>query len=190
MNIYQPYTYLIKFKPTGQVYYGVSYANSKKRVANPLDFWVTYFTSSTVIAKLIKEYGKDQFDYEIRHTFVSKESAVLWESKVLTKFNAATNPLWLNQSNNGKNFIARKWSEDDKAKHSILSKNNPSLGMKGKTHNSKTKIKIGSYHKGKVVSEETKQKIRDARRKQIISAETRSKTSASMKAYRASQKLL
>jgi len=186
--IYQPYTYLIKFKPTGQVYYGVSYVNTRYRVANPVNLWTTYFTSSTVVAALIKEHGVDQFDFEIRHTFKSKEAAVLWETRVLTKFNVASNPKWLNQSNNGKNFIARKWSEADKAKHSVLSKNNPSLGMKGKTHNPETKAKIGSYHKGKIVSEITKQKLRDARSKQIVSADTKAKTSASLKAYHAAKK--
>jgi hypothetical protein len=30
MNNYQPYTYLIRFKPTGQIYYGSSYANKSK----------------------------------------------------------------------------------------------------------------------------------------------------------------
>jgi len=46
VNIYQPYTYLIKFLPTGQVYYGSSYANNKHKVSNPEQLWITYFTSS------------------------------------------------------------------------------------------------------------------------------------------------
>ncbi len=48
-----PYTYLIKFKPTGQVYYGVKYASR----CNPDDLWIIYFTSSKYIKQLIKTYG-------------------------------------------------------------------------------------------------------------------------------------
>ena len=76
MNIYQPFTYLIKFKPTGQVYYGVRYA----RKCNPSQLWTTYFTTSKIIKQLIKEYGISEFEFQIRRVFNTKESAVLWES--------------------------------------------------------------------------------------------------------------
>ena len=40
--MHQPFTYLIKHKTSGKVYYGVRYAKK----CSPIDLWTTYFTSS------------------------------------------------------------------------------------------------------------------------------------------------
>ena len=53
--IYTPYTYLLKFKPTGQVYYGVRFASN----CHPNDFFIDYFTSSKIIKFLIENFGKE-----------------------------------------------------------------------------------------------------------------------------------
>lgn len=103
-SIYIPYTYCITFIPTGERYYGSKYANRNGNVANPKDFWVTYFTSSKIILNLISEYGKDAFTYQIRKTFTHASAARNWEHKFLTKINAAVNPLWLNRSNSAGSF--------------------------------------------------------------------------------------
>lgn len=79
----KPYTYLIFCKPTSQWYYGVRYA---KKCA-PEEFWKTYFTSSKKVKKLIEKYGKESFIYEIRKTFKDKQSALIWERKVLIRMN-------------------------------------------------------------------------------------------------------
>lgn len=83
---YQPYTYLIKVKATGQIYYGARYANGRNNVANPSDLWDSYFTSSRTIKKLILEYGREGFEYQVRHTFTSKEQTLKWEQRVLKRF--------------------------------------------------------------------------------------------------------
>jgi len=83
MNIYQPYTYLLKFKPTGQVYYGVSYINHYRGKAHPSQLWNTYFSSSKYVKELIKIYGQEMFDVQVRKVFVCREDAIKWEHKVL-----------------------------------------------------------------------------------------------------------
>lgn len=72
------YTYLLKNKTTGLSYYGVRYGKN----CHPNDFWKTYFTSSKVIKSLILTYGKDDFVFQIRKTFLLKENAIKWENKV------------------------------------------------------------------------------------------------------------
>jgi len=87
-----PYTYLVKCIPTQQYYYGVKF--SKK--ANPETFWVKYFTSSKYVQQLIKEYGKDAFEFQIRRTFNDPKKAFLWEQRVIKKLLAKKDPLCLN----------------------------------------------------------------------------------------------
>ena len=67
INEIKPYTYLVKFKPTGKVYYGSRCQNYTKFNRTPdEDFWNYYTTSSENINNLINEHGKDAFEYEIR----------------------------------------------------------------------------------------------------------------------------
>jgi len=98
-----PYTYLIKFKPTGQVYYGVRFAKG----CSPDDLWETYFTSSKVVKSLIEEHGKDAFDYEIRKTFETADAARKWEENVLQRLKVVKDDKWLNKTDN-KSFIQPK----------------------------------------------------------------------------------
>lgn len=93
MTIYKPYTYLIGWSDQQKFYYGVRFAKN----CNPSDLWVKYFTSSEPVAEFRKEYGEPDI-IQIRKTFNSKESAILWEQKVLIKINARYNPLFLNQA--------------------------------------------------------------------------------------------
>lgn len=132
MNIYQPFTYLITFRPTEERYYGVR----TKRGCHPKELWFSYFTSSKVIHKLIELHGKDSFTFEIRKTFTDSQSAILWEHRVLSRLNAAENPQWLNQNNGDRKFL-------------------PKL-----RHDEETKSKIGAKHKGKTMSAEAKAKMR------------------------------
>jgi len=55
------YVYKITFIPTNQYYIG--YRGAKN--SHPNDLLTTYFTSSKVIAYLIKEHGIDKFSKEI-----------------------------------------------------------------------------------------------------------------------------
>jgi hypothetical protein len=115
MNIYLPFTYVLTFKPTGQRYYGVRYAKN----AHPSQLWTTYFTSSKVIKSLLTEHGPEAFTVSVRRTFTTKESAVLWESRVLNRLNASHSNQWFNQINGDANFASiLEWSDEAKAKYS------------------------------------------------------------------------
>ena len=102
---YTPFVYLLKFKPTGQLYYG----SRTKKNCQITDLWTTYFSSSKVIKDLIKEFGKDAFEYEIRKTFETKEEAISYEHRILKRINAKKNPMFLNRNNGGKSFIGNQY---------------------------------------------------------------------------------
>lgn len=89
-----PYTYLVKYIPTGQVYYGVRYAKNCK----PSDFFVKYFTSCKIIKDLIKECGIDNFVFEIRKTFKNASKAIDWERKVLRRCKVTQNTKFINMA--------------------------------------------------------------------------------------------
>ena len=91
----KPYTYLIKHRPTGQVYYGVRSAN---KVAPHEDLWNTYYTSSPKVQRLIEETGIGSFDVEVRKVFETKEQAVAWETRVLRRCKVLHDPKWINQN--------------------------------------------------------------------------------------------
>lgn len=91
-----PYTYLITHLPSGRKYYGVRYAKN----CHPSDLWTTYFTSSTKIKKLIEQDGVDAFTAIVRKTFENSTSAILWETRVLTKLNIPYNDEYLNTAKN------------------------------------------------------------------------------------------
>lgn len=195
IKTYTPFTYLLKFKPTGQLYYGVRFAKK----CNPSELWTTYFTSSRVIKNLIAKYGRNAFDIEIRKTFETKDQAVLWESRVLKKIDAATNSGWLNKSNGDSKFRAcgeftelhkQKISNalsgrvlPDAVKQKLKGRKSPKA-MLGKKHSEETKQKMSKsaigrigYWDGKIRSDDTKQKMSEAKLGRSLSEETKQKMS-------------
>ena len=146
---------MLTFKLTGQRYYGVRYAKN----ANPDQLWTTYFTSSKVIKSLIKEYGIESFTTEIRKIFTTKEDAVLWEHRVLSKLDAAHKEQWLNRVNGDANFSSMlNWSDEARAKYSSRRKGiqfteehraNLSKAKKGTTQSNETKAKRSAALKGR-----------------------------------------
>jgi len=170
----KPYTYLIKHKPTGKVYYGFRSAN---KVNPEQDLWKKYFTSSPAVKTLIEETGSESFDVEIRKTFDSQEQAVAWESKVLRRCKVLANDKWINQNIAGyvipteesNKKISDYWkgkskTEEQKQKISEAqkgskrpwsAKNLPkdtsgkNNGMYGKTQSKETRNKISEANKGR-----------------------------------------
>jgi len=139
INEIKPYTYLIKHKATGKVYYGSRCQNATKFNRTPEeDFWKYYTTSSENINKIIDEEGKDAFEYEIRRTFDSVEEMAKWEVKVLTRCRVLENQnKWFNGNIAGKKILteagAKKISETHKDKpKSDEHKKNLSDSQKGK----------------------------------------------------------
>lgn len=166
------YTYLIKHKPTGQVYYGFRSANT---VEPEEDLWKKYFTSSKKIQQLVEETGANSFDFEVRRTFDTQEQATNWETKVLRRMRVLESDQWLNQNIAG--YIVP--TEESKQKISEFHKDKPkstehkqklSESQKGSKRPWAVKNlptdcsgeKNGRY--GKPVSEETRRKIGEANR--------------------------
>lgn len=130
-----PYTYLLKFIPTNQYYYGVRY----KENCHPDELFVTYFSSSKIVNKLIKDHGIAAFEFQTRKVFDSKKSARDWEQRFLIKVNAASNLLFLNQSNNMKGILrdpgSYSWYYNPTTMEKLLLKNStptPCDFIKGK----------------------------------------------------------
>jgi hypothetical protein len=172
----KPYTYLIKHRPSGKVYYGFRCAN---RVEPHEDLWKHYFTSSPKIQQLIEETGADSFDTEIRRVFETKEQAVAWETRVLTRCKVLHDDRWINQNVAG--YIVP--TEESRKKISDFHKDKP------KSEEHKEKIRQGNLGKkkpprseeyralmstlksgennpryGKEVSEETRRRISEAKK--------------------------
>ena len=96
---YIPYTYLVGWTKLNKFYYGVEYALIKK-IANPINFWTTYFTSSNIVLYLRESIGEPDI-IQIRKQFNSgsnetrSKRAIMWEKTVLTRIDI-TNNKWLN----------------------------------------------------------------------------------------------
>ena len=147
INEIKPYTYLVKFKPTGKVYYGSRCQNYTKFNRTPAeDFWNHYTTSSENINNLIEEHGKDAFEYEIRRTFNSVEDMADWETRVLTRSRVLERQdRWMNGNVAGKKILTEAGAKVISATHKDKPKTedhkkNLSASQKGKSKvNSKNK---------------------------------------------------
>jgi hypothetical protein len=190
INEIKPYTYLVKFKLTGKVYYGSRCQNFTKFNRSPDDdFWHRYTTSSENINKLIEEHGKDAFEYEIRRTFDTVEEMAEWETRVLTRCKVLQRQdIWMNGNIAGKKILteagAKKISETHKDKPKTEEhKKNLSSSQKGKSKTSTvyqskeyrenmSKIKSGTGNAmyGKPCSNERAANISAAKKAQKLTA--------------------
>jgi hypothetical protein len=144
INEIKPYTYLVKFKPTGKVYNGSRCQNYTKFNRSPAeDFWNHYTTSSENINNLIEEHGKDAFEYEIRRTFNSVEDMANWETRVLTRSRVLERQdRWMNGNVAGKKILTEAGAKVISATHKDKPKTedhkkNLSASQKGKPKKSK-----------------------------------------------------
>lgn len=170
----KPYTYIIKHKPTGRFYYG--YRGANKLEAHE-DLWNKYYTSSPTVKSLIKHYGVDSFETEVRRTFESKEQAAKWERKVLTRMRVLESGKWINANISGYRVpteVGRKRISEthtgkaktqehkDKISKALKGRKNPTArqnlpadtkgknnGMYGKTHSEETRAKMRKALEGR-----------------------------------------
>lgn len=112
---YVPYTYLIGWSDADVWYYGSQYSQSKKKIANPKNLWVSYFTSSEEVKSYRKLHG-DPDIIKVRQTFETAEEARSWEARFLRKVKAVESDRWLNKSYGDSKFLCLKHSEETKAK--------------------------------------------------------------------------
>lgn len=142
----QPYTYRIQFIPTGEYYYGVRYS----KTCHPSDLWIRYFTSCKKVKKLIAEYGKESFRYEVRRIFKTNEEAIAWEEKVTRR--VIWWPNYIN-ANSGRAFNHSKSvnggivaAKTGAGIHSMSSKEKAEAGRKGGLSLSQRKKESGLTH--------------------------------------------
>jgi hypothetical protein len=150
MSIYRehiPYTYLVGWSSLNKYYYGVRFAKD----CHPNEFWVKYFTSSQKVKHLRVTHG-DPDIIQIRKTFKTKNSARLWEKKVLKRLDVLNEEKWLNENIAGATI---------QTPENNLSR---SIKLKGKKVSEFTKKVASITHKGKILSSETKQKLSELNR--------------------------
>lgn len=151
--MHRPYTYLITHIPTGKVYYGLRFA----RGCHPSDLWVTYFTSSKDIHKMIKEYGKDSFVSEIRKTFDNPRAAIKWELTVLRRMKVLARDDFINRNIPG-TTLRFTLSEETKQKMRKPKPEGFSEGLKGNTRAKALKGKPKSKEHSENISQGKKGK--------------------------------
>ena len=93
---YVPYVYLVKCIPTGKVYYGSRFS----KYAHPDFFFVDYFTSSKIVHEMIQSYGIENFQFEIRKTFKTREDCIKWEKTVLRRMKVSKHDKFINIDDN------------------------------------------------------------------------------------------
>jgi len=116
---------------TGKCYYGSRYKNVRLKRTAEEDLMLMYQTSCKEIKRLVKEYGLEAFDWEVRRKFEEPKQSVEWEKKVLRR-----SKVLLNQD---------KWINGNIAGHILATPESCK--------------KISDFHKGKPKSEDHKKKI-------------------------------
>lgn len=94
-----PYTYFIRWNDLDLNYYGRRTAKK----CQPEEFFITYFTSSKLVADIIAEYGMPDV-IAIHRIFSDIESCKLQEEKYLKRVDAKHSLCWLNQTNASMNW--------------------------------------------------------------------------------------
>jgi len=210
-NNMKPYTYLIKHRPTGKVYYGYRSAN---KIDPHEDLWKKYFTSSPKVQRLIEETGVDSFDVEVRKIFETKEQASNWEIKVLRRCKVLNDNRWINQNIAGyivpteesNKKISDYWKGKSKPEEQIEKIRKGNIGKnKGKVQTEEHRRKNSEANRGsnnprygKEVSEETRRRISEAKKgKQVahnkgvpMSEEQKQKLSEKMKGRKVDPEVL
>ena len=162
MHIYRPFFYVIQ-----HIHTGINYAGYK---ANSKPFMVEggYCTSSKIIKKIIKEEGLGVFKVRRIKYFNIRSEAHSYEVRFLKRVNAKDNPLFYNQTNDGKDWgmLGKKHEIETKLKMSLAALNKP----KSESHKqamrkpkmSEHRLNLAKANLGKIRSDQSKQKAKDS----------------------------
>ena len=142
INEVRPYTYLIKFKPTNQVYYGVRAGNVLLGLTPIQDFMIHYKTSCEQILALLEDHGISAFEWEIRRTFNTLTQAYYWEQTVLKRCKVVGDSRWFNQNAGGHIIPTAEGRKKISGFH------------KGKPKPLSQRKKMSDSHKGKIRTEQ------------------------------------
>ena len=155
MEQYKAYTYLLKFTPTGKVYYGVRFKNIRLKRHPHEDFMIHYTTSSEQINALIKEHGIESFEWEIRKLFDTSGEAIAWETKVLRRCNVLKRQdIWLNANIAGYKITTEKGRKTISNTHKGV--------PKSEEHKNKMKLIMIGKNKGRIQTVEHRRKNSEA----------------------------
>ncbi len=111
-----------------------------------------YFGSGTYIKRLVKKYGRNNFNFEILEN-CSRNNILQKESEWIKKLNCRV-PNGYNLTDGGLGSPGRIISEETRQKKR--------LSMTGKKHSEETKRKMSESHKGKTISQESINKWKES----------------------------
>lgn len=151
MSSNTPYTYLIGWKDHNAWYYGVRYSKH----CNPNDLWTSYFTSSKHVKEFRLKHGEPDV-IEVRKVFDNRESAQLWETKVLQRMNVIGDSRFLNKA------IGKSLQDFENRKKIMIDK----YGVENSSQLPGIADKISNSLKGKKKSEKHKQNLKKPKSKQ------------------------
>ena len=144
------YTYLVKHRPSGKVYYGVRIKND---IDPAEDLFVKYFTSSKTIKELIAQDSIESFEWQVRREFDDELAAVTWEAKVLQRCRVLEHQdRWLNKNAAGRKLLTKFGAKVISATH----KGKP----KSEEHREKIRQALIGKNVGRKHSAEAIEKIR------------------------------
>ena len=136
---YKPYTYFIKWTKHNKWYYGSETAELTK-IANPVNFWSEYFTSSKAVSEFRRVHGEPDV-IKIGRIFTNGTDAQRWEAKFLQRVDAVNHP------------------------NSLNGHNSDGLAYKAKIVSEATRKKQSEYRKGRPKSEEWKKNMSESRKR-------------------------
>ena len=106
------YTYTIQHLLTNKIYYGV-------RKSTVIDLGTTYFSSSKLVKQMLQEEPIENFKFKVRKKFQSYEEARLHETRLLSRIQAVTNPMMLNQAVSSPRLCAKNPTAEIQRRESI-----------------------------------------------------------------------
>lgn len=162
-----PYTYLIGWPEQDIWYYGARY----RKGCHPSDLWNPYKTSSKVVKDVVAELGDPPVRL-IRRVFEQPNRSRNWESRVLTKLDAANSPRWLNKTNGSPKFFTS-------SPPSASTREKIGKAHRGRVHTAETRAKLSQAKLGKKHPDDTIRKRIESNRRH--SFETREKMSQARK---------
>lgn len=108
----QAYTYSIRHLPTNKIYYGV-------RKSTIVDIGTKYFSSSKLVKQMLQAEPIENFKFKVRKKFLSYEEARLYETKVLSRIKAVSNPMVLNQAVSSPRLCSKNLTAEIQRRKSI-----------------------------------------------------------------------
>lgn len=172
------YVYYVKHIPSGKFYYGSRYKHIRSNTWPEHDLWHKYFSSSKELASLLKETGKDSFEYAI--LFTSNNPTECFECEQTLIKEHLNDPLCINKRyfnsasgssvfcTFGKTLSTKGLPKSEETRHRMskpksaahrraISESQKLSGGNGpKRHSKETKLKISESGRGKTHSLETK----------------------------------